>query len=93
MNGDGCNSNCRIEEGWSCSEGSPTKKDICFYTIPPKITLKYITNENYLVISFSEPILVDEGDLSSDDLLITIKRQNSYDVDFNWKSAITSEFY
>ena len=43
INGDGCDSVCLVEEGWSCSEGSPSKKDKCFFTIPPKIILKYIT--------------------------------------------------
>ena len=45
-----------------------------------------------MVIGFSEPILIDKGDLTEDDLKITIKINNN-EVKFNWKSAITTEFY
>lgn len=29
IDGDGCSSNCTIEAGWVCSDGTPTSKDNC----------------------------------------------------------------
>ena len=30
VNGDGCDSNCRVEWGWYCFNGGPNNKDTCW---------------------------------------------------------------
>jgi cysteine-rich repeat protein len=39
ITGDGCSSNCTIENGWTCSGGSPNTPDRCTYLTPVAVTL------------------------------------------------------
>ena len=38
-NGDGCDKECRIEEGYSCNGGNPSTADICRDIMPPQIDI------------------------------------------------------
>lgn len=38
-NGDGCSSDCKIEEGYTCRGGSPSNPDNCLIYNPPYVTI------------------------------------------------------
>ena len=47
INGDGCSSDCKIENDYTCYGGSPNSKDICTIAFPTKITVN-LTGTSHL---------------------------------------------
>ena len=39
INGDGCDQDCYVEDGWYCTGGTPLKRDNCVQTIPESVVL------------------------------------------------------
>ncbi|EAR86241.2 myxococcus cysteine-rich repeat protein (macronuclear) [Tetrahymena thermophila SB210] len=53
INGDGCDSNCKIEPNFKCSGGSPTSKDVC-YKIDVDEAIQQNTDPNFkFYVSFN----------------------------------------
>ena len=48
------------------------KKDLCHYTVPPKPFIKSIEDGVLLIVGFNEAIEVELGDLTDEDISITI---------------------
>lgn len=48
LDGDGCTSNCIIEEGYYCSGGTSNTSDVCLLKPFPK--LLSITQENLVIV-------------------------------------------
>ena len=53
VNGDGCNSNCEVEQGYFCSSESMSEPDICIDIAPPTATLHVLAG-NKLIVEFAE---------------------------------------
>ena len=55
QSGDGCSSDCKIEEDFRCKDGNYNNSDICLETIPPFIASFRQTNgHKELLVTFSE---------------------------------------
>jgi len=80
QNGDGCNSSCEIEPGWSCEGGGSNSKDICQKTVSVQYQL-HIHSENSLKIIFTEA-MQSTVSLNDDDVAIKID-----DNDVAWSIA------
>jgi len=78
---DGCNSECKVEYGYSChSTGGP---DVCVDILPPRAVLK-ISKGNKLYVVFSEPVRIH---MNSTELAKTMKvslEGISSQCEFNW---------
>ena len=48
INGDGCSSSCKIEDGYTCKGGSPAAADNCQLYKPNEVTLKMVGVIRYL---------------------------------------------
>ena len=55
-NGDGCSSECKIEDNFICSGGSGSSPDSCQYTIPPKVLIANLTSNNSVYLEFDRPV-------------------------------------
>lgn len=53
INGDGCSSTCQIEDGWTCSGGTPTTPDKC-QVVPLYIQSINATSNNNIVLKFNK---------------------------------------
>lgn len=42
VDGDGCSRDCRVEQGYTCTGGSPESKDICYLSRPKEIAFQLI---------------------------------------------------
>jgi len=73
INYDGCNNQCKIEDGFACNH-SENNADICIDIKPPSATLE-IKKGNLLVINFNElvTVLVDSQTLLSKYMEISIE--------------------
>ena len=72
--GDGCSSECRIEDGYKCTSYA-YKPDVCIYIKPPTATMTLRTG-NILVITFSELILsTANSKLLSETIDVSLKRK------------------
>ena len=62
INGDGCNSECEVEDGFKCQ---PQKEgpDICKDIIPPTATLK-ISKGNVIMLTFNEKVSINMPGIS-----------------------------
>lgn len=56
IDGDGCNSNCEIEDGWVCSGGSIAYPDVCVDKRPIRYTVVCEILDEYLNIEENSPI-------------------------------------
>lgn len=66
--GDGCSSKCTVEYGWKCTIKYPYYPSECIYTIPPTLRVVEVTEDNIVLVEFSDAIDVSTGVLTSDDL-------------------------
>lgn len=68
-NGDGCNTDCEVEDGWVCGGGTSTTPDTCVRTQIPEILYINVTDYNNAIVEFTEeisfkvPIKEDDFDL------------------------------
>lgn len=69
-NGDGCSSQCLIENGYFCYGGSPSNKETCSY-LPTEIVGAKINQWNDIILNFSRPVNVTKSTLTSSDLKMT----------------------
>ncbi len=74
-NGDGCNTDCEIEDGYVCYGGSWTTADTCVRTNVPEILYINMTDYNNAIVEFTEQISFKEP-VDEDDFEITIRSSN-----------------
>lgn len=55
QDGDGCNTNCEVEDGYICFQGSNTTPDICEREIPEILYIN-VTTHDHIVVEFTEEI-------------------------------------
>ena len=55
LNGDGCSSDCRIEQGFMCRRRDGGLPDLCIDVLPPKAVAN-MKKGNVLEIKFTEPV-------------------------------------
>ena len=60
ISGDGCSSDCMVEENYFCQGGTIESPDICLETVPPMLASFYLLNNIELQIQFTE-IVVFKG--------------------------------
>ena len=56
VDGDGCSSDCKIENGWTCTGGNTNIKDCCTDVSPPVATIIRSKNNSVISIRFSESV-------------------------------------
>ena len=54
ISGDGCSSDCQIEENFKCDGGSYNGPDACLETVPPLLFSFYQINQEQFEIHFTE---------------------------------------
>ena len=57
IDGDGCSSNCEIEDDFRCEGGSPTQSDTCNY-VELDIIGMTVTPNNNLILEFNKPAYI-----------------------------------
>lgn len=83
LDGDGCNSLCRIEAGWTCANGDATNPDQCSDVRPVRVALEMLEpdrefhnlDENQPVqmrMRFSRPFSIVGGYSIKDILLLSL---------------------
>ena len=68
---DGCDTNCVVEVGYSCSGGSNEKADSCFPMDGPMITDVVNLGNNVVLLTFNDTIIVE--DFKSDSIKVSLK--------------------
>ena len=74
-NGDGCTTDCEIEDGYVCYGGTWTNADTCVWTNIPEILYINMTDYNNAIVEFTEQISFKEP-VDEDDFEITIRSSN-----------------
>jgi cysteine-rich repeat protein len=96
LSGDGCSSNCEIENGWECSGGSLISQDECIDVVPPTMLLIRSKNSSILTIKFSEVVVYTNAiENATDDFyqcakVKVIKANQEYPI--SWSLISTPNF-
>ena len=94
INGDGCDVECKIEEGYLCAGGTLTSPDICRDIIRPTFKLLLVDPLTHrLLAQFDKPV---RRNLSTVDFKDAINIEiegplNNYSFDFNVTNYLTSQ--
>lgn len=56
VDGDGCNSDCQVEDGYICYGGTSTTPDKCYHADYPEILYVNVTDENNLIVEYSDEV-------------------------------------
>ena len=56
VSGDGCNSECQVEHGFSCEGGSDKTPDVCIENFEPAADIS-TANSKSIYVSFDEKII------------------------------------
>lgn len=94
LNGDGCDSKCRIEKGWNCTGGSMLMPDTCFDIQQPTPKISLINKENQIFISFDEEVVLTESISSKEKgkekfSITVVGNQPSYAEKMTWETPPT----
>ena len=69
--GDGCDQECRVEEGFICTGGSIISPDKCRDTVKPKYMITLLDAENsFLVIYFDKPVYRGNSNIQLRDIIL-----------------------
>ena len=81
--GDGCSSECAVESGFSCSGGSSSSPDLCYFVRPLRIASLLIQPDSYVLrVELTEP--VEDAGLTRDKLSFTFDAPYS-EADFKFE--------
>lgn len=75
--GDGCNTECQVEDGYICYQGSNTRPDICEREIPEILYIN-VTSHDHIVIEFTEEVGFKEP-FTEKDFKILIKNSTGFE--------------
>ena len=82
--GDGCDHNCRVEDGYICSGGRINAPDICKNMKSPQLFLLYVHPiQNILYFEFTENVLI-KGSKTLDKLLSVSVTGDLFAYDFKF---------
>jgi hypothetical protein len=71
VNGDGCDSTCKVEIGWTCFGGSPTTKDFC-WRVTSRITSAYLSPNNTVITMYFNETHFMKNTFTKDDVFVYI---------------------
>ena len=82
--GDGCDQECRVEEGFLCAGGSLTSPDRCRGTVRPTFRISHLDAENsFLVLKFDMPVSRENDDISfRDAILLSVEGPLNYTFEY-----------
>lgn len=71
MNGDGCDTTCKVEIGWTCFGGGPTGPDFC-WRVNSRITEAYLSPNNTVITLYLNETHFMKSTFTKDDIFIYI---------------------
>jgi cysteine-rich repeat protein len=83
VNGDGCDSTCDIENGYTCGGGNSTSPDFCWRPNPRLTDAKLSGNNTVITLTFNETTFM-QSTFTKDDILVYISGPRdvySYTID------------
>ena len=82
--GDGCDQECRVEEGFVCTGGSIICPDKCRDTVKPKYMITHLDAKNsFLVIYFDKPVYKGNSNIQLKDIiLLSIDGPYNYTLEY-----------
>ena len=64
LDGDGCSSECLVQDGWECVGGNETSRDVCTSAVSIQSFVQSQTTPSQFSVTFTQPVL-DDADISS----------------------------
>ena len=90
QSGDGCSSQCEVENGFACSGGLASVPDQCVDILPPVVTEVTMMDPQRVSLRFSEP--VNFSTASTQSVVLSINGDQGVVYSFSWEfEALPSE--